>query len=176
MLRLAARGVLRRGPLSLRPAAAAVRQLSTTPDSRPMPYMRLQDQKSAFPDLVAEEEKTGLPAGLPGVSDAEVWANPEMLLPERSELWWDDGTAQPEWFVDRNWPVSTPTAALQLFTVLFGILGGGLAYGYMLGDNIRAAAPRWEHSIPYDMKREFGHKYSQYGVAAKYEEEEEEEE
>jgi len=142
-----------------------------------MPTMRLQEQLSAFPDMVAEEEKTGIPAGLPMVSDAEVWANQDMLVPERWELWWDDGTAAPEWFVDRKWPVSTGTAFMECFGALAFVLGFGYIYGqYILGDSLRFAAPRWEHGIPYDMKREFGHKYSQYGPAAKYSEEEDEEE
>ena len=98
-------------------------------------------------------------------------------LAERSELWWDDGTAVPEWFVDRKWPQGLGQAAMELGTVLLIVVGGGLTYGYMLNDKLRVAAPRWEHGIPYgQMKREFGHKYAQYGISAKYEDDDDEEE
>jgi len=118
----------------------------------------MQEQKNLFPDLVAEEAKTGLPAGMPMVRESEVWDNPNMLLPERHELWWDDGTAEPEWFVDRSWPVSTSTAAIQLFGALTLVIGTGMTWAYYV--NLPrmcgfAPADRWKH-MPFDLSQEYG--------------------
>ena len=60
--------------------------------------------------LVVEEEFSKLPAGhsaehstvgskgavYPTISEKEIWENPNTVLPERHELFWDDGTAAPE--------------------------------------------------------------------------------
>ena len=91
---------------------------------------------------------------------------PLSQLAERAELWWDDGTAEPEWFVDRGsaggadggrpWSLSTGAALAQLAGALtfIGVFIGGT--GYLLGDSLRPAAPRWEHGYPTDMRAQFG--------------------
>ena len=87
-------------------------------------------------------------------------------LAERAELWWDDGTAEPEWFVDRGspggadggrpWSLPVGDALGQLTGVLafIGIFVGGAAY--LLGDKMRPAANRWDHGYPQDMRAQFG--------------------
>ena len=87
-------------------------------------------------------------------------------LAERAELWWDDGTAEPEWFVDRgsagganggrSWAMSNGGAAAQLFGMLgfIAVFVGGTAY--LIGDSTRPAAPRWDHGYPQDMREQFG--------------------
>jgi len=131
----------------------------------------MQGQKDLFPDLVAEEAKTGMPAGLPMVREKDIWANPDMLLPERHELWWDDGTAEPEWFVDRTWPVSNAAAVIQCLGGLAIVIGTASLWAVMLGDNLKQASPRWEH-MPFDLSQEFGVKkqYPTLGTAAAYKE------
>jgi len=114
----------------------------------------MMGQKDLFPDLVLEEEKTGQPAGWPNVSDAEIGKNPEMLLPERAELWWDDGTAVPEWFVDRTWPVTNTAAVVQLLCALTGILSITGVLAYSMGE-LSKAAPKHKH-MPFDLSREYG--------------------
>eukprot|EP00308_Calcidiscus_leptoporus_P023865 CAMPEP_0119352192 /NCGR_PEP_ID=MMETSP1334-20130426/1508_1 /TAXON_ID=127549 /ORGANISM="Calcidiscus leptoporus, Strain RCC1130" /LENGTH=167 /DNA_ID=CAMNT_0007365183 /DNA_START=31 /DNA_END=534 /DNA_ORIENTATION=+ len=121
------------------------------------------------PELVLEEERTGLPPGLPIARESEVWANPEMLLPEKAHLWWDDGTAEPEWYVDRTWPVSDGRAVRELALMLTFLLGGGGLLATFIGDKLRPAAPRQE-CMPYDLRREHG-----FPDAAEGGEEEEEE-
>lgn len=157
MLRLAAAARPALSALSRRQCSgAAVRSTSIFED------------KHLFPDQVAEEEKTGLAAGLPMTPEAETWANPDKLLPERLELWWDDGTAHPEWFVDHEWPVSTATAAAQAggaLLFIFTFVGGG---AWLLGDGLRPAAKRWDHGFPTDMR-------AQYGMASTSEGEDEDE-
>jgi len=131
------------------------------------PQEFIQTQKDLFPDHVLEEEKTGTP-GLPLIRDEELWkpGNEEMLMAERAEWWWDDGTAEPEWFVDRGssggvnggrpWVTPTNEAAATLVGVLLSIgvfVGGG---AYLLGDALRPAARRHEHGFPQDMRAQFG--------------------
>jgi len=78
-------------------------------------------------------------------------------------LFWDDGTAEPEWFVDRGsaggmaggspWMQSTGAAAAQLLGV-FGFIAvfvGGTAY--LIGDSLKPAAPRWAHGFPYEREQ-----------------------
>lgn len=133
---------------------------------------KIWDDKALFPDQVHEEEKTGIPMGLPMPRDPEIWASHEageandILLPERAELWWDDGTAEPEWFVDRGsagganggrgWAVSNSEAVGQLLT-MFGtiavFIGGG---AYLLNNNLQVAANRWDHGLPENMRSQFG--------------------
>ena len=87
-------------------------------------------------------------------------------MAERAELWWDDGTAEPEWFVDRGsagganggrpWALSNSHAASQLASMFLGIavfVGGG---AYLLGDAAKPAAPRWKYGFPQDMRAQFG--------------------
>ena len=117
------------------------------------PPPRGKHEDPLAPNLVMEEEKTGLAAGLPLVRDRDVWANPDALLPERHELWWDDGTAEPEWYIDRDFarPMSVPLMSAQLlgmFSLLFfGV--GGLAV-YLGEDNHKRAASRAEFGWPVD--------------------------
>lgn len=87
-------------------------------------------------------------------------------LAERAELWWDDGTAEPEWFVDRGssggadggrpWAVSNEEAVMQLsgFLLFLGTFIGGAAY--LMGEALRPAAKRWEYGYPVDMRAQFG--------------------
>ncbi|KOO20862.1 hypothetical protein Ctob_000116 [Chrysochromulina tobinii] len=155
-------------PLSLaaRPRVAvlatAPRRLKSTAPST------IYDDSHLFPDQVLEEDKTGFPVGLPQIKEAELWKEGAegTLLAERAELWWDDGTAEPEWFVDRGsaggadggrpWSLSTGAALAQLAGALtfIGVFIGGT--GYLLGDTLRPAAPRWEHGYPSDMRAQFG--------------------
>jgi len=153
-----------RPPVAAAFAASARRLASTAPPST------IRDDSYLFPDQVLEEEKTGFSVGLPRVKEAELWKAggkyDEMLLPERAELWWDDGTAEPEWFVDRGsaggadggrgWALSNGAATAQLAGALafIGIFIGGT--GYLLGDALRPAAPRWEYGYPVDMRAQFG--------------------
>ena len=86
-------------------------------------------------------------------------------LAERAELFWDDGTAEPEWFVDRGspgganggrpWAVSNGEAVMQLGG-MFGILGGVMLLCYAIDDSFRPAAPSWIHGYPVDMHKQFG--------------------
>jgi len=155
--------------------ASALRALSTKAPAS------IFDDAHLFPDQVLEEDKTGYPVGLPQIREAELWKEGAegTLLAERAELWWDDGTAEPEWFVDRGssggsnggrpWAVSNDAAVGQLFGMLFFIatvVGGS---SYLLGDGLRPAAKRCEHGYPVDMR-------AQFGLPADGEEEEEEEE
>jgi len=126
------------------------------------------DDAHLFPDHVLEEAKTGYPAGLPQVRDTELIkkGNEDILLAERAELWWDDGTAEPEWFVDRGsagganggspWVISDAGAVSQLF----GAIGFSLVFfgtgAVILGDRYRPAAKRWEHGYPEGIGAQFG--------------------
>lgn len=170
--------VLRVGGLAPRLRAASARALSSKPSgwdrvSGPVDgeVPTLRDDAHLFPDHVAEEEKTGLSQGLPMVRESEVYANPNMLLPERHELWWDDGCAEPEWFIDRGsaggadggrpWALPTSTAASHL-AIAFGSIafffGGG---AWLLNDNLRSAVPRHQlggaaHAFPPETLESFG--------------------
>jgi len=131
----------------------------------------LQREPYMHADMVLEEEKTGFPAGLPFKRDREIWANPNdpnQLIAERAEMWWDDGTAEPEWFVDRGsaggadggrpWAQSTKEAAMQL-GVMFGFLGCVMGGAMLVGDKLRwkfAGPGPWVHSYPVDMHKQFG--------------------
>jgi len=102
--------------------------------------------------------------------DSEIWANPNdpnQLIAERAEMWWDDGSAEPEWFVDRGssggadggrpWAQSNLGAVAQLggmFALLTGVFG--LAYVTFGDGKLRPAAPTWVHSYPVDMHKQFG--------------------
>lgn len=81
-----------------------------------------------------------------------------LQLAERAELFWDDGTAEPEWFVDRGsaggamggrpWHQSTGMAAAQLggvFAFIFVFVYGPAC---LMGDSLATAAPRWSHGFP----------------------------
>ena len=99
--------------------------------------------------LVVEEEFSKLPAGhsaehstvgskgavYPTISEKEIWENPNTVLPERHELFWDDGTAAPEWYVDRDWHVTTGTAVARLTGVLGFLLIGVGGVAVWVGDS-----------------------------------------
>ena len=70
------------------------------------------------------------------VTDKEIWKQPEMLLPERAELWYDDGTAVPEFYIDNEFPVSDSRALAECASAIAVIVCGGLALGYLLGDRL----------------------------------------
>lgn len=63
-------------------------------------------------------------------------------LPERHELWYDDGTAEPEFYYDRDWLQSNGTAALELlgmFSFIFGTVG---VFAYVVDDGFRPVRAR----------------------------------
>ena len=80
-------------------------------------------------------------------------------------MWWDDGAAEPEWFVDRGsaggaaggrpWSQSTGQAVAQLGG-MFAILGTVFTLCYALDDTLRTPAPSWAHSYSVDMHKQFG--------------------
>ena len=79
-------------------------------------------------------------------------------LPERHELWWDDGTAEPEWYVDRDFPrpITPAMASAQLVGMLSFLLFGVGGVAFVLGDDLhRRAAPRAEFGWPVD-REDFG--------------------
>ena len=122
LLRVAARG-LRAPPREL---AGAFRSRCSAFEGRP----------PVHPTLVLEESVTGLEPGFPMVTDKEIWKQPEMLLPERAELWYDDGTAVPEFYIDNDFPVSDSRALAECASAIAVIVCGGLALGYLLGDRL----------------------------------------
>lgn len=104
---------------------------------------------------------------LPAVRHRHAPPRPFFSLPpqlaERAEYFWDDGTAEPEWFVDRGssggfaggrpWAQSTASAAAQLAGVFLGIavfIGGP---AYIIGDSLKPAAPRWAYGLPYEREQ-----------------------
>ena len=105
--------------------------------------------------LVAEEEFTGQAAGFPIMRETEVWQFPETPLPERHELWWDDGTAVPEFVVDNQWPVSLTHAVMSLGGMLT-FLGGVFTLAYLVGpERHRTAASRVVYGFPESPKVEY---------------------
>ena len=99
-----------------------------------------------------------------------------LQLPERHELWWDDGTAEPEWYVDRHVdnPVSNQTAVLQLLS-MFTFLGVGVGgVAYMMGDRLNPAASRGEYGFPTDMKIELDRFHPDRASSGQDEEDEDE--
>ena len=130
-----------RGAPRLRGGSHALLRHMTGLPNFPPPRGKHEDPLE--PNLVMEEEKTGLAAGLPMVRDRDVWANPDALLPERHELWWDDGTAEPEWYIDRDFPrqMSVPLMSAQLLGMFSVLLVGVGGLAVLMGEenHIRAA-------------------------------------
>jgi hypothetical protein len=58
-------------------------------------------------------------------------------LPERHELWYDDGTAEPEFYYDRDWLQSNGTAALELLAMFSAIFGTVGVFAYLVDDKFR---------------------------------------
>uniref|UniRef100_A0A7S1HQX1 Uncharacterized protein n=1 Tax=Phaeocystis cordata TaxID=118079 RepID=A0A7S1HQX1_9EUKA len=149
LARQARRGLVGRGPPML---GMGVRRMTGTPVVPP-PMGKAEDP--LLPNLVIEEAASGLDAGLPMKYDRDIWANPEELLPERHELWWDDGTAEPEWYVDRFGPAHTENSRcvielLSMFTLVLGGVGG---LAVLSGADLhKRAAPRVEHGWPVDLE------------------------
>ena len=116
-------------------APALARHMSQGMPRFPPPMGKHDDPLE--PNLVLEESATGLDAGLPMVRDRDVWADPEALLPERHELWWDDGTAEPEWYIDRTFPAprSVPQMSAELGGMLAFLIFGVGGFAMLLGDN-----------------------------------------
>jgi len=131
------RGVAATARLAGRPAMLP-RNFSRTMSSKYFVLPHEQKQQ----ELVLEEEITGQPPGHPMIIEAEIAKNPNQLLPERYELWWDDGEAVPESYVDRTWPVSTSRAAAELASAFLFVGGGVLSLAYMVGDRLKPCAPR----------------------------------
>uniref|UniRef100_A0A7S3X1C2 Uncharacterized protein n=1 Tax=Emiliania huxleyi TaxID=2903 RepID=A0A7S3X1C2_EMIHU len=75
------------------------------------------------PDLVVEGIPDD-PLSQPKVYEKEIWDNPDMLLPERMELWYDDGSAEPEFYYDHEWPVTNGEAVRDLAIAFTLVLGG----------------------------------------------------
>merc|ERR1719203_958277 len=116
-------------------------------------------EEAPLPTLVLEEEVTKLPPGHPKTYSEEVWSNPNMLLPERQELWYDDGTAEPEFFAGEkgrpNYDVDMKTAAFELAMAFTVVLGGGYSLALLLDDRHRHVVP-WKETLPFDLRREYG--------------------
>mgnify|MGYP003686202349 CR=1 FL=1 len=64
-------------------------------------------------------------------------------LPERHELWYDDGTAEPEFYYDRDWLQSNGQAALELVGALGFIFGTVGAFAYYIDDGFRPVRVAW---------------------------------
>lgn len=77
-------------------------------------------------------------------------------------MWWDDGTAEPEWFVDRGspggidggrpWAVSNGMAVAQLMG-MFGCLAAVMGVCWLVDDKFAYVAPRATHGFPMDMHK-----------------------
>ena len=82
MLARAARlGAARGGSALARSSAlsqvGAVRRLAAPPS---LPTAGAKFVDPMVPDLVLEEEDTGMPAGLPHIPEKDIWANPDQLV------------------------------------------------------------------------------------------------
>ena len=78
-------------------------------------------------------------------------------MPERHELWWDDGTAEPEWYVDRDHPrpIATADAAKETLGMLALVLGGVGGLAILAGADLhKRSASRADYGWPVD-KEEF---------------------
>jgi len=128
----------------------------------------------AQPNLVLEEDVTKLPPGMPRVIEEDIWVNQNQLLPERHELWYDDGVAQPEFYAGEKgsptYYMNTKTAAFELAAALTVIVGGGYALASLLGDRHKHVI-HWRETIPFDLRREHG--LPEIGDGEEEEEEEE---
>mmetsp|Transcript_18785 Transcript_18785/g.54253 ORF Transcript_18785/g.54253 Transcript_18785/m.54253 type:complete len:164 (-) Transcript_18785:2-493(-) len=106
------------------------------------------------PDLVVEGIPDD-PLSQPKVYEKEIWDNPDMLLPERMELWYDDGSAEPEFYYDHEWPVTNGEAVRDLAIAFALVLGGIGTFATMFGERMRPVDP-YQNSWPFDLKREHG--------------------
>jgi hypothetical protein len=101
--------------------------------------------KYTHPPLVAQSG----PESDVNLTEAMMRANPNKLQPERQDLIWDDGTARPEWYIDREcWSVSNTTAVTQLFGMLIFGFGGWLTFMYNFSDKVGYASPVVPRSCP----------------------------
>ena len=82
---------------------------------------------------------------------------PFSQLPEQADLWYDDGTAEPEYFLDDQWPTENKTALLQTICALVGTVGTGLAVAHFVMPVIfpRPVA-RWEEYGVPDLRKDYG--------------------
>ncbi len=81
---------------------------------------------------------------------------PETQISEHSDLFYDDGVAEPEYYFDNKWTQSNGEAAAQLFTALTVSLGGVFTLAYVLTlISPRPIAPWQEHCIP-DLRVDYG--------------------
>lgn len=129
----------RAGPV--RPLVHAARAASSTPPAS------LREAKKYEPpplvDLSIEAD--------PKLTEKDIHANPNKLLPERQELIWDDGTARTEWYIDREcWTVTNGQAASRLLGAIFLGLGGFAYFMKYNYTNIGYGAAWVPREMPFD--------------------------
>jgi hypothetical protein len=85
------------------------------------------------------------------LTDKMIWANPNKLIPERQDLIWDDGTARPEWYIDRGgWSVTNGQAASRLFGMIFFGLGGMVVFWQTFYDKLGYKSPVVPRELPFN--------------------------
>lgn len=85
------------------------------------------------------------------LTDKMIWAEPDKLLPERQDLIWDDGTAKPEWYIDRGgWSVTNAQAASRLFGMIFIGLGGMVVFWQTFYDKLGYKSPVVPRELPFN--------------------------
>lgn len=84
------------------------------------------------------------------LTEKQIWANPNTPLPERQDLIWDDGTARPEWYIDRDcWSVTNGQAASRLFASIFLGLGGMIVFWRAFYDKLGYKSPVVPREMPF---------------------------
>ena len=71
----------------------------------------------------------------PTISEKEIWENPNTVLPERHELFWDDGHCSPRVVRRSRAHVTTGTAVARLTGVLGFLLIGVGGVAVWVGDS-----------------------------------------
>mmetsp|Transcript_13216 Transcript_13216/g.28505 ORF Transcript_13216/g.28505 Transcript_13216/m.28505 type:complete len:174 (-) Transcript_13216:89-610(-) len=101
--------------------------------------------------LVIGTDEDPLPPGHKGyLTDKEAWENQNLLYPRQSHFWYDDGYAQPEEYIDRNYYYKDSTALAQnlsMFAFIY-VFFGGLAT--LMGDRFRPVVD-YEETLPFDL-------------------------
>lgn len=126
-----------------RPAFAATvgRAASSSAAPKPLASAKFAPEPLVDTTRVADLELT----------DKMIWANPNKPLPERQDLIWDDGTAKPEWYIDRgNWSVSNAQAASRLFGMIFFGLGGMVVFWQTFYDKLGYKSPVVPRALPFN--------------------------
>jgi hypothetical protein len=140
MLTLLARSRAARCALP-RPASVLARAASTVSTKPPLAAAKFTP--SPLVDTTREAD--------PQLTDKMIWAEPNKLLPERQDLIWDDGTAKPEWYIDREcWSVSNGQAASRLFGMIFFGLGGMIVFWKAFYDKLGYKSPVVPRELPFN--------------------------